>query len=132
VDQLDAAFAHADLHGLVGELLVVVERDEEPGVGRGGGEEAPLDARGVHGVAVDEHRSLRVVLAGGPQRVGVVPVRLVVVDDRDGDAVPLLEDRGVLADLLGGVAHGDREVEDADLGQAAHDRVEDRLRRGDR
>ena len=86
-------------------------RASSPCRGRGGcpgprgGQQGLLDRDRVHGVAVDQEHAVGHVVAGAPQRVGVVPLLgLVVVHQGELDAVPLLERGLALLDRAGGVA----------------------------
>src|SRR6202034_3429214 len=67
------------LHLLVGQRLDVVDGEDDarpPGRARSpGGQQRLLDADRMHGVAVDQQGSLAEVLAGPPERVGVVPLQ---------------------------------------------------------
>jgi hypothetical protein len=81
----------SDLHLLVGELLDVVDGEQD--VARLGRRQQRLLHRDrVHGVAVDQQRPLGEVVAGAPQGVGVVPLLgLVVVHEGELDSVALLQ-----------------------------------------
>jgi len=72
-------------------------------------------------VAVDEERSLAHHVARAPQRIGVVPLLgLGVEDELDAEAVPALELGHALRDALSRVADHDRDLLDTSVDQILH------------
>ena len=127
VDAAQQAVAvEQDLHLLLAERLGVVERQHELGV-PAPRQQPLLDLGRVHRVAVAEQHAAREVLARAPQRVGVVPLLgLRVEDGLDRDAVALLERRPALLDALGRVAGDDHDLLQPRAAQVAERDVEDR------
>ena len=90
-----ALVGQVDLHLLGGQRLVAVDGDGHRGaVARG--QDVLLDRRRMDGVAVGQQHALGEVLARAPQRVGVVPLLgLGVEDGLDGQAVAVLQGSGI-------------------------------------
>ena len=116
------------LHLLVGEALDVVHGEHDAGLAKvpGRAEQRLLDRDGVHGVPVDQQRARREMLAGQPERIGVVPLLgPVVVDQGQPDAVPGLQRGHPVPDRAGRVADHDGDVAQTDRSQIAQGDVED-------
>ena len=116
--------ADLDLHLLVGERLVRVDGEEDLRPARR--QQRLLDRDRVHRVAVDHQDAVRHVLAGRPHGVGVVPdLGLVVVHQRERDAVAALEVRLALLDRVGGVPDDHDDLAQVDRGEVAQGDVQD-------
>jgi hypothetical protein len=80
----------------------------------------------MHRIAVDQQRARREMLAGEPERVGVVPVlRPIIVHQRQADPVVSLEVRHPVPDRVRRVADHDHDVTQPHRGQVAQRDVED-------
>ncbi len=81
----------------------------------------------MHRVPVDQQRARREMLAGQPERVGVVPVLgPVVVHQREPHAVIPLQAAELVADRVRRVADHDHDVGQPHRGQVTQGDVEDR------
>src|SRR3954452_17190264 len=81
----------------------------------------------MHRVAVGQQHTAGEVLAGAPQRVAVVPLqRLRVEDQFELEPVALLQLRDALGDALRGEPGHDHRALEADGGEVAERDVEDR------
>ncbi len=114
-----------ELHLLLAERLLVVHREHEVGAARL--EHALLHGRRVNGVAVHEHRSLGERVARAPERVRVVPLLGLRVEDQlEPDAVAALELRLRVGDPVSGEPRHDDDLVEADVLQVRERDVEDR------
>ena len=134
-----AVRADDDLHLLLREALDVIDGQDEadlvivglivPGQAIAafrGGEQRLFHRDRMHRVPVDQQRARREMLAGQPQRVGVVPLfRPVVVDQRQPHPVVTLEAGGPVPDYVRRVADHDHDVTQPHRGQVAQGDVQD-------
>ena len=125
-----AAPGQDDLHFLVREPLDVVDREDDvrpaPAIRRPRGQQRLLDADRMHGVPVDQQDPLAEVLAGQPQRVGVVPFqRAVIVDQLQRDPIAALQARGPVGDDRGRVPDHDDDLGEPHRSQVAQRDVQD-------
>ena len=89
-------------------------------------EQGRLDARRVHGVAVDQQHALAEVVARAPQRVGVVPLLgLRVEDELERHPVALLQRRPALLEGAGRVARDHDDPVEAGVAEVGERDVQD-------
>ena len=119
-----------DLHLLVGERLDVVHGEHDAGLRRPRASSVCSTATGCTVSPLTSSAPCGEVLAGQPQRVGVVPLLgLVVVHQGQPDAVLGLQRGRPVPTALGRVADHDGDVAQPDRGEVAQGDVEDRDRR---